>query len=409
MVWNPLFEMNTVWRNAECLEQEGHVWWPKLRSRPVEKTPEAELREEAQQELVLQVSQEAKSAQRDLLVYVTDYLTLHVLRVRDVVVGPHLQMKDLEPMLKYSRVKMDIAAAFDVVDIMQVESEQIGTLDYLWRELRFSPYASERSAFPLRRQGPSLASLFGEGTSEPKHRKLVPKDYMEAKARAATKLFTPELWSQLGDPAKEYFATAVMKQALHEAAHGPSRKTWNDFERKAAGLAFREVLLHLGLALESEWRRLNEELRRLGYYAEDKLPRERVSEFGTLRIDDVDNLGSAHMVLKALGQLSQREVEVPRSLLDLVENDRWRQWVGSFADWRNENVHPGSLDEVPAERIWEVFGTPRELFEPILAALGGREFKGNFVAPRLPETPGRRRKRLDRKARSVKRPLNRTT
>lgn len=335
-VWNPLLsptairEHVTVLR-APCPDAPRHVWWGRLYQG---RRTDAELREKWADLTRLVEGHEAD--RRELIVFVTDYRSLHVMRV-DKVILPGEPGPPPGRIPSYYECKARVPLWLRVRDIRVLSYRQTSTLEYLYQHLRegdygygFDPYAAREFYFPIvvKPVEPiGLEQLFSDSRHDMKDRLFADDDDVlaeprvrEAEKRAAG-IMGP-LWPRLESSSRVFLASS----SAIELADSPSSQGF-DLSNALVGLAKAvEVELVEGV-LDPAARIEDPKLSRLLSEARQKVGHFTLGSWCILRNRAFQ--GAARRAAPALRRLT-------------ADHD-WLAWIASFAELRNAALHRGMV------------------------------------------------------------------
>ena len=376
-VWNPLYEPRTVEAHVTHLREREATWWGRIYGRPGETPPGPPgetIRKlvEASAEHLL----ETLERQGEATVLVTNYVSLHALRVTEVRVGEEATRPPEEEIPDYYRGAR-VILWLRVTDVRALFYDQASTLAYL-REVKFDrhlldakkapgtlhpydPFASMAYAYPLPISlDPSADSGWSAG-SEPGSRFVdqeeaaFPRSLLSALGELHAQL--PALWPKLSFQAQLLLATGRTSQA----AFGPN-------SRYGVGPA----VLGLASAVESELRdRILDPLRR-SRDADLSRAQETLSILRGVLTQEAAPQGLGAMRV-ALGKLAKPLRGGPGAeVLPALVSLEARMTDGSPMDrlrcMRNDVAHAKRLVSAQEfEDVWEqVVTTPRE---PLLGSI----------------------------------------
>lgn len=349
-VWNPYFEPETIQVHVELLRQHGKVWWARLYRGK-------ELDEAAAREKYAQVAALWEPGRRgEGVLYVTNYVMLHALRVDGVVFGRQLPPEEIPyaPSHYFQDPEDEKgpwpALWFRVRDVRALAFNQVETLRYFFdrvidaAEFGYDPFASFKWNYPALVQGPPVERIFDERLLEGRGRMfadlpetLFPPDVQNARRQLEAKL--GEHWGQLEDRSRIFLASAWVVYAQY--------RRHKDFDLSSA-------LTGAARAVETELcsqivKRVVRALR-------------LESLFGAQPI----TLGSS---AKFLDELAARAKERDVNALHvLAQNASWREWLERFVDLRNDAAHAQQVRRARVIRAWEELVGEGTQFAPLLAA-----------------------------------------
>lgn len=348
-VWNPYYQPETIQVHVELLRKHGAVWWGRLyRGRTLDKDA-AKKRFPAAWDVVRQVREEG----RELLVFTTNHVLLHALRVDEVRFGHELPEEEraLVPSY-YEDAKAPAALWFRVRDVRALAFSQIDTLRYFFDsgELEagltgYDPFAAYEWVYPIAVRGPSVEEIF-----DPAH--------LRGKARAFADhpetLFPPEvdlarrelhrmlggLWPRLEEKSQHFLASGWVVYGRYQGLR--------DFDLSSAfsGVA-RAVEAELCEATVGPL------LERLDL--REALLGARPLTLGVVEraLDEVAEAAVAHGV-ETLGAL--------------VDDRQWRRWLRRFVSLRNDAAHPKQVRRSKIVRAWEEVVAEESMLRPLVEA-----------------------------------------
>jgi hypothetical protein len=354
-VWNPYYEPQTIAEHVNILRAgKGHVWWGRIKegtqlcaAQAREKWPE-----------VARIAAEARAAGRTPTLFVTDFQSLHALRVEEVRFGEELPPGEEELAPSYYRVqRKHVPLWFRVSDVKAISHDRLTTLRYFAEELgpvaaagadpatcgsyHYDPFASCTHLYPIVVPGPPTEAIFGAAPRTLRGRRvtlhadlpetLFPPEIGEAYDQLAGSL-GGETWGALEEKSKSFLATAWVIHRRH------SRVTGFDHAVIVTGLA---------RALEAElWEGIADRLQLLA-------ERERLATAVAERTrPDHRTLGAAaRHLLPAVVPLA-RDLGLPR-VEAWAANREWGSWLGRFVDVRNRSSHAGQVPIRSFRRHWE--------------------------------------------------------
>lgn len=351
-VWNPYFEPETIQVHVELLRSHGKVWWARLyRGSPLD---EAAARDKYAQ--VDALWEEARVAGRELVLFVTNFVMLHALRVDGIVFGGRLAPEEIPfAPSHYFQEPEDgkgphPAIWFRVRDVRALAFNQVETLRYFFDRVidaasfGYDPFASYKWNYPAVVRGPAAERIFEPALLDGRGRMfadlaetLFPPEVQNARRKLEAKLGSH--WGLLEDRSRIFLASAWV---IYE-----QYRRHRDFDLSSA-------LTGAARAVETEL------CNQLIKPAARALRLESV--FGNLPI----TLGSSARFLDALAEGAREQGVL--ALQHLAGNESWREWLDRFVDLRNDAAHAKPVRRSRVEKAWrEIVGEPTQL-APLLAA-----------------------------------------
>lgn len=348
-VWNPRKHAATIRAHVDVLREwksrrdQTYVWWGKILGAGV---PEIASEEEARRKwpVVAEVADQAAARGKDFLLFVTDFASVHALRVSSVHFGPVPSEFDPKHAPKYllDRAAHQVAIWFKVTDIQGLSHHQLDTLDFLENRLRrrlgedlvgFDAYASAARSFPLEVQGPSVDELFGDRVWFSDPGVVVPRHVEEANRECEVAL--PGVWARLAPETQVFLASALVVK--HALAYGREANAPRDLS---------PVLNCLARAFEWEWQQLLELLQK-----KDVVEK---GDYGS--ISGCLNKTKEPLVRKKASDKGLKKM----AALTNWDNDngckKWREVVRGFVQDRNAASHVNAEElHVGTERIQAIW------------------------------------------------------
>ena len=351
-VWNPYFEPETIQVHVELLRQHRKVWWARLYRG-------ARLDREAAREKYAKVSAlwaAARTERRDVVLFVTNYVMLHALRVDEIAFGPDLPPEEIPFAPAHYFQEPDDAKGpwpaiwFRVRDVRALAFDQVETLRYFFdrvvdaAEYGYDPFASFKWDYPVVVKAPSAEAVFDRALLGDRARMfadlvetLFPPEVQNARGQLAKRL--GGVWDGLEDRSRVFLASGwiVFNQYRKHRDFDLSHSFTG--AARAVETEFCDALVRpLARALRLE------------------------SLFGRQPI----TLGSCAKYLDELARKAKDEGVI--ALEALAENEGWREWLERFVDLRNATAHGSLVRRSRVERAWgEIVGPASEL-APIVRA-----------------------------------------
>jgi hypothetical protein len=354
-VWNPYYEPQTIAEHVSILRAgKRHVWWGRIKEGQRLSAAEARRKWSA----VARIAEEALAARRTPTLFVTDFQSLHALRVEEVRFGEELPPGEEELAPSYYRVqRKHVPLWFRVADVKAISHDRLTTLRYFAEELghvaaegadpatcgvyHYDPFASCTHVYPIVVPGPPTEAIFGPGPRTIRGRRVA------LHADLPETLFPPEIgeaydqlegllggatWNVLEEKSKSFLATAWVIHRRHA---------------RATGFDHAVIVTGLARALEAElWEGIAD---RLALLAEREHLRTTVAERAR---PDRRTLGSAaRHLLPDLVPLA-RELRLP-AMERWAGNRDWGSWLGRFVEVRNRSSHAGEVAVRAFRRHWE--------------------------------------------------------
>lgn len=348
-VWNPYFHPQTIQVHVEALRKNGKVWWGRLyRGRELnEEEAKAKFAE------VRRIAGEAEAAGRDLVLFATNHVQLHALRVDQVRFGSTLPEEERPFVLSYYReLEARPALWFRVLDVRALSFDQLETLRYFFDSgeveaglIGFDPFAAYKWEYPIVVRGPAAERLFdpsllrGRARLHAHHAEtLFPPEVQRARREVGRRL--GPLWERLEEKSRHFLASGW----LVHSRYGSLR----DFDRSSSfsGVA-RAVETELCEATIGPW--------------VDRW-RLRRAIFGGGRL----TLGAVERALDELAALG--EEKGAGALVELAGNRQWRRWLRRFVELRNEAAHPSMVRASRFSRAWEEVVSTESRLLPLVEA-----------------------------------------
>jgi len=350
-VWNPELKPDTIKAHVDILRDGDHVWWARIYKGKSAHPNTA----------VDDYAPYRKLANQDaLLVFVTDFRSLHALRVGDIRTCPHLD-PDEEPFTpEYSRGEKALAW-FKVTDIRAISHDPLEALDWMKRRIfpthvggektlagtwGYDPYASLSYFYPIVVKGPAAQHVFEPREIPEGYRRFAEHDsvfaapLVERAFHALAASLGAGTWTALADDTKFFLASTHI-------VHGQLGSEFLDVGPRMTGLA---------RAVERE---LRDEILLPLYHLRCDLPepdklenvfqgrkkgtqfRPRDAALGGIPI----YLGKLHAWARARGA---------HHLSNLGQRP-WIDWLDRFADVRNSIVHAHHIDRKALRQTYDVF------------------------------------------------------
>lgn len=336
-VWNPLRRPATIQEHVQILKRwkstkdQRYVWWGKLigggRPAPVDA---AEAR--ARWPDVQAVASRSTDKGRELVLLVTDFVSLHALRVSEVRLGGACPEEAHAPRYLW---EARAGVWFKVHDIRALRHHQLDTLAYLEEHVRCGPegglrafdaYASSGHTYPIEVLAPGVEETFGGETWFAKPGVVMPV-HVEAAMRDAQEAL-PGLWKRLEPDTQHFLASALVVRYALERSEG--RATERDHS---------PVLTCIARAFEWEWQRLLGMLKTLNIVG--------AGEYGSI--------GQAVSKLKESKSDGLKRTQ-PRTaeLIDAACSD-WGAFITRLTVARNDSAHVRKTRRLPKERMEEIW------------------------------------------------------
>lgn len=363
-VWNPYYQPETIQVHADILRrqpQDRRVWWARLykRSQPF---GEAEARERFPK--VVEVADEARRQGRDLVLYATNYQTLHALRVERVVFGDELApAENAFVPAYYRREGLHPALWFLVRDIRALAFNQVETLRYFLESgdlasgvSGYDPYAAFKHDYPIPVEGPPVEELFDPARLRGKVRCFadLPETIFApeiAEARRDLAGLLGATWERLEEKSQAFLATSWVVYGQHQNTPG--------FDLSAA---------FSGVARAVETEICEGVVEPFVQVARAEMASEAWDALFDDRRGGKITLGSVPPILKNTAEIATR---LRLNLVWRLHGDpSWRQWLRDFVDIRNDAFHVKQLrkDRVRV-RLTEILAPRGETrLEPVVAA-----------------------------------------
>ena len=348
-VWNPYFEPETIQVHVDLLRQHGKVWWARLYRGS--RLDEAQAR--AKYAKVAALWEEARAEGREVILFVTNYVMLHALRVDEILFGPELAPEEVAfaPAHYFQEPEDEKgpwpAIWFRVRDVRALAFNQVETLRYFFErvvdaaQFGYDPFASFKWNYPVVAKGPPAETLFDPSALSGRARifadlpdTLFPPDVRNARKQLEGKLGS--LWGELEDRSQIFLASGWVVFSQY--------RRHRDFDLSSA-------LTGLARAVETELcsQIVRPVTRALGLE----------SIFGKGPI----TLGSAAKYLEDIA----RKGDV-FALRVLAENRAWREWLDRFVDLRHDAAHAKPVRRARVIKAWEEVVDPPSQLAPLLAA-----------------------------------------
>lgn len=344
-VWNPLLSPTAVRDHVKvlrrpCSDGPRHVWWGRLYQG---RRADTELLDKWS-ELATLVKTHRESG-KELIVFVTDYTSLHVMRV-DRVILPTEPGPPPGRLPAYYEGKPRVPLWLRVRDIRVLSYRQISTLEYLYQHLKegdygygFDPYAAREFYFPIvvkPVESVSLETLFCDSRHDMVDRLFADDDDVLAEPRVreaekrAKQVMGP-LWNDLESSSRVFLASSSAVELAD---------SW-----EAQGFDLSNALVGLAKAVEVEL--VEGVLHPAARLQDPKLvkllaeARQKVGHF---------TLGSWCILRNRAFQSAARRASP--ALDALVKDQDWRTWMTSFAELRNTALHRGivSIEQYASAR-----------------------------------------------------------
>ena len=357
MVWNPLYEPRTVKVHVDLLRKpvtDPYVWWGRIYAGSA-KMDRQTLK--AKWDYVFKLDKQARKDRRDLVVFVTDYQSLHALRVERVKLGPAMPEEATDRIPDYYREDgRKVGLWFKVRDVRALTHYQLRTLEYfremlgpvrnsfaLGDRLPYDPYAAFKYEYPIIVQADAADRLFD--TTELAQRSKGAKLFAELPET----VFPPDLqtilseleseidfiWNDLRDNSRIFLACARLVEKRYASL--------NNFDFSAA-------LCEVAKAMETEL--IDGLLSKLFQIPATVWDDEVMEDQRRLPVQRRPrSLGSAAMLLRQLGSSSP-----PAALENLARlsgpEAPWIRWLDSFTKLRNLALHQGLIPYDEYQTIW---------------------------------------------------------
>lgn len=350
-VWNPELKPDTIKAHVDILRQGDYVWWARIHKGKAVQNPNTSVDDyEPFRKL---------AAQDNLLLFVTDYRSLHALRVTDVVTTRRLDPTDQPFTPAYSRGE-NALAWFKVTDIRAISHDSLEALDWMKRRIfptlvgggkplrgtwGFDPYASLPYFFPIVVKGPSVACVFDACDLANGCRRFADHDsvfaapLVERAFEALAAVLGPGTWDGLADDTKFFLAsTHIVHRQLGEE--------FLDVGPRITGLA---------RALERE---LRDEILLPLHGSRASLPDARELEEVFVAQREDRKFSARDVALGGLpiylGKLRAWALAQRSANLALLGERDWTRWLDCFARTRNSIVHAHHVDRAALRRTYDV-------------------------------------------------------
>lgn len=360
-VWNPYFEPTTIQVHVDILRKQRHlphrrVWWGRLYRGDQQHFTEAEARKKWYE--VANFVDRVRGEKRELVLYATNFQTLHALRVGRVVFGSDLPA-DEQPFVPeyYARTGCISGLWFEVLDVRALAFNQLDTLrfclDHIGNEWGYDPFAAIWRWYPIVLPGAPVEQLFSREILRDRAplfadlpETIYPPEVEHARKQLEGKV--PQLWAGLEEKSRVFLASS-----------------WLVWERMghASGFDLSAAIVGVSRALETEvCEGIFAPLHRVAESAWGSAQaRERIHGSGLAgRL----TLGYAARRLRELGPAA---AELGLAELDrLTRNRRWLARLDRFVALRNQGAHGEEL------RVGQARARYREIFSddsPLLALL----------------------------------------
>lgn len=353
-VWNPYTEPQTIAEHVSILRTtHRHVWWGRI------KEGARLTAEQARRDKWPRVARlAALAAGRTPTLFVTDYQSLHALKVEEVRFGDELPPGEEALAPGYYRVqRKHVPLWFRVSDVRAISHDRLTTLRYFAEELgpvaalgadpashggfHYDPFASCTHVYPIVVPGPPTDAIFDPARLVVRGRPvllhahlpetLFPPEIGEAYAELEGRLGR-ETWLRLEEKSRSFLATAWVIHGRHA---------------RATGFDHAVIVTGLARALEAEiWEGIVDRLHRLA-------EREGVAAgLEAIARPEHRTLGSASFHLlpslaPAAGALGLPEVEC------WARDRDWTAWLGRFVEVRNRSSHAGEVSVAAFRKHWE--------------------------------------------------------
>ena len=357
MVWNPLYEPRTVKVHVDLLRKQSsdpYVWWGRIYAGS-SKMDRRTLKEKW--DYVFKLEKQARKDRRQLVVFVTDYQSLHALRVDRIKLGPSMPEEPGDRIPDYYREDgRKVGLWFQVRDVRALTHYQLRTLEYfremlgpvrdsfaLGNRLSYDPYAAFKYDYPVVVEADTADRLFDrrELAQYSKSAKLfaeLPETVFPPDLQTILSELEEELafiWNDLRDNSRIFLACARLVEKRYASL--------NNFDFSAA---FCEV----AKAMETEL--IDGLLSKLFQIPAAIWEHEAISENSRLPVHARNrSLGGATATLRHLG-LS----EPPASLAALTAlsgpDASWIRWLEQFTKLRNLALHRGVVSYDDYWKAW---------------------------------------------------------
>jgi hypothetical protein len=344
--WNPLTEPLTVKVHVDALLAGGadpYVWFGRIYAG---RAPGATTPEGARERwpAVAALADELDQAGRELLLLVTNFKSLHALRVDRILFGAGATRDDARHVPSYYRNET-VPLWFRVRDIRPLSHDQMATLQWLdeWTRVEpearpgratfafpFDPFRSFHYRYPVPLRSIPAAQVFDGaalGAAPPGRRlfaarpgAVFPPDVESSWAALRKDLDPP--WSLLEESSRVFLASAALVDSLVGAGDGDGARF--AMEPSAA-------LVLLAKAVETECRAALEALRRLAPAAAPWLELPPVAAM---------TLGDVGAAFRALAGALPPRLPVTASL---ARGGEWLGWLEEFGRARNRAAHAEPL------------------------------------------------------------------
>lgn len=365
-VWNPVVKPETIAAHVERLDRspEGRkwTWWGRLYvgKRPI-------------QEVLPTVTHERLSRDAERVLYVTNFSSLHALRIDRIHLGPlnDVELRQAPPY--YGESEHAIPLWFRVRDIRVIHWQQEPTLTALAEmaevELRdgsfvrssfgrVDPYAAHRWDWPVLVDARPVTELFPPGVKYwPSPETVAPQLIQDSSRRLRER--HPDLWSELDAGSRLALASA---DSVHQLAQGQTR-----FDIASAAIGYTralEIELCRRLLLEAALPPLRAALGEEGL--EQCLFRGRDARRWWRDRPHPPTLGESVFALHHLREPSQ---EAGWSAMVALSEKHQLERLRAAARLRNEAAHGQNVAARDVNRLFEELWGEQPLFATIQQAL----------------------------------------
>lgn len=348
--WNPLTEPLTVKVHVDALlrcKNDRRAWFGRIYAgRKGDALTPGGAR--ANWPLVAEVADDMERTGRELLLLVTNFQSLHALRVDRVAFGADGAREDPGHVPAYYR-DARVAIWFRVRDVKPLSHEQMATLTWLEDNARvepaqapgafpfgFDPYRSFHYRYPVAVRSLPVGDVFDyrrldtapgqPGLFAAQPGTVFPPNLDVAREALRTEMDPP--WSLLEEPSRLYLASSTLVEALQQEG-GSARY----------GMEPSAALMLLSKAVETECRAV---LQALQSVTRGAPPWRTTGHLATLTLGDV-----APLFRDLLPSLPAPRLPATAGLL---RNGEWMEWLGEFARARNRAAHAEPLSAAEFRR-----------------------------------------------------------
>lgn len=358
-VWNPYFEPTTIQLHVEILRaQRGQarrrVWWGRLYRGAQQHFTEAEARKKWWE--VAAFVDRVRDEGRELVLYATNFQTLHAMRVGRVIFGSDLPEEEAPYVPAYYAGTGCISGMyFEVLDVRALAFNQMDTLhfclDKIGDEYGFDPFAAIWRWYPIVLPGAPVEQLFSPDVLRDRaplfadlDETVYPPEIEQTRKKLGAKF--PHLWPGLEEKSRAFLASS-----------------WLVWERmgQTSGFDLSAAIVGVSRAVETEiCEGIFVPLERIGAAAWGAAEARR-------RIHGADSNGRLTLGYAARRLLelepAARELELP-AFRDLVRNRSWHRWLERFVRLRNQGAHGEELNVGTAKtRYREIFSDESPLLD----------------------------------------------